>query len=325
MRHRRGPYRLLINLMIKLLVKEHRGYTQRFPNDVEKLRQTLRPGDVVLVEGSQRVSEVIKYLTQSCWSHAALYVGDALVKRGGAEAERYKQKFSREASALLVESTLEEGVSASPLSKYAHHNIRICRPINLRPGDLNTVLSSVISQIGAPYGVEHIIDLLRYFFPVRLIPKRLRYTALKHGGRVSKEVVCSSQIAMAFQKVRYPVSPVISANGLADGRPARLPGWLVFGRRRTRYSVFETGLFTPCDPMLVTPRDFDLSPYFEVVKFSGHDKRDFDYKKIKWAVAAAALPPAALPEPEAVAAAAAVAHPSEDQPLAPSRVAYPAR
>src|SRR5712664_1637429 len=44
----------------------------------EKLAGTLEPGDVVLIEGNTRISVAIKYLTQSTWSHAALYVGDAL-------------------------------------------------------------------------------------------------------------------------------------------------------------------------------------------------------------------------------------------------------
>jgi Permuted papain-like amidase enzyme, YaeF/YiiX, C92 family len=300
MSQRKGPYRLLLDRMVAVLVKEHRGYTRRFPNDLDKLRATLRPGDVVLVEGSQRVSEVIKYLTQSCWSHAALYVGDALLKRSGAESKHYREKFGSDAAALLVESTLEEGVTASSLSKYVNHNIRICRPINLRPGDLATVLDSVISQLGQPYGVDHIIDLLRYFFPVRFIPRRFRYTALRHGGRVSKEVVCSSQIAMAFQRVRYPIQAVISEETLGNGRPRRLPEWLVASLRRTGRSVFETSVFTPCDPLFVTPRDFDLSPYFEVVKFS---RRDFDYKKIKWAPAAVAeRQPAVEPQPIATPA-----------------------
>jgi hypothetical protein len=200
---------------------------------------------------------------------------------------------------LIVESTLEEGVTASPLSKYINHNIRICRPLNLRPGDLTTVLDSVISEIGQPYGIDHIIDLLRYFFPVKLIPRGLRYTALKHGGRATKEVVCSSQIAMAFGRVRYPIQADISSEALqnGNGHGRRLPYWLVSGLRRS-HNVFENGVFTACDPMLVTPRDFDLSPYFEVVKFS---RRDFDYKKIKWAAAvveaAAKVEPAAKAKP----------------------------
>ena len=42
------------------------------------LARTLEPGDMLLVEGNTRLSAVIKYLTQSTWSHAALYIGDAL-------------------------------------------------------------------------------------------------------------------------------------------------------------------------------------------------------------------------------------------------------
>jgi len=48
----------------------------------ERLLATLRPGDVLLVEGNSRVSTAIKYLTQSTWSHAALYVGNALAEAG---------------------------------------------------------------------------------------------------------------------------------------------------------------------------------------------------------------------------------------------------
>jgi hypothetical protein len=286
--------------MVQFLVKEHRGYTRRFPNDLDSLVASLRPGDVVLVEGSQRVSEVIKYLTQSSWSHAALYVGDALVKRGGADADRYRKAFGTEATSLLVESTLEEGVIASPLSKYVNHNVRICRPINLRPGDLATVLDSVISQIGLPYGVHQVIDLLRYFFPVRLIPSRFRYTALKHAGRISKEVICSSQIAMAFQRVRYPIQALISPKSL-NGTSKRFLAWSRLGQRHHR--ILADGVFTPCDPLFVTPRDFDLSPYFEVVKFS---RREFDYKKITWAAAAEPVEAEARPASLRIAAAQAL-------------------
>src|SRR3984957_10443369 len=44
-------------------------------NDPKALRDTLRRGDVLLVEGKSRISGGIKYLTQSTWSHSALYVG----------------------------------------------------------------------------------------------------------------------------------------------------------------------------------------------------------------------------------------------------------
>jgi hypothetical protein len=47
------------------------GYEPFTPSDPETLRRTLRPADVLLVEGHQKLATAIKYLTQSTWSHAA--------------------------------------------------------------------------------------------------------------------------------------------------------------------------------------------------------------------------------------------------------------
>src|SRR3569623_1368950 len=57
------------------LQKEVPGYEPFTPSDPEHLRGIIAPGDVLLVEGNSRISGIIKYLTQSTWSHAALYVG----------------------------------------------------------------------------------------------------------------------------------------------------------------------------------------------------------------------------------------------------------
>jgi Permuted papain-like amidase enzyme, YaeF/YiiX, C92 family len=85
-----------------------RGCKSFTSSDPAALRRVLQPGDVLLVDGNQRISSAIKYLTQSSWSHAALYVGDALVSLRG---------FGEQA--CLIEANLDEGVVAVPLSKYA--------------------------------------------------------------------------------------------------------------------------------------------------------------------------------------------------------------
>ena len=36
-------------------------------------------------------------------------------------------------------------------------------------------------------------------------------------------------------------------------------------------------------PTLLTPRDFDLSPYFEIIKFNVVADGRFDYQRIQWA------------------------------------------
>ena len=65
-------------LIARYLEKPVQGYEPFTPSDPAALRATLRPGDVLLVEGNNHISGVIKYLTQSTWSHAALYLGDTL-------------------------------------------------------------------------------------------------------------------------------------------------------------------------------------------------------------------------------------------------------
>ena len=126
--------------------------------------------------------------------------------------------------------------------------------------------------------------MLVYFFPVELIPDRFRLRVLE-SPRIARQLICSSQIAMAFQKVRYPVQPAISSPNGGTGESAK-PA-----------SVFETHVFTPCNPRVVTPRDFDLSPYFEVIKFNVAGRKDFDYKKINWADRPAKDDTAAGPDP----------------------------
>jgi hypothetical protein len=47
-----------------------------------------------------------------------------------------------------------------------------------------------------------------------------------------------------------------------------------------------TGFFRMRHPTLVTPRDFDLSPYFDIVKFNPLARGDFDYSRMQWEEAA---------------------------------------
>ena len=107
-------------LLARYLEMPVQGYEPFTPSDFTALQQTLRPGDVLLVEGNNHVSGIIKYLTQSTWSHAALYVG-RIGDRETADGEPL----------VLVEAELGQGVIGTPLSKYARYHTRICRPTGL--------------------------------------------------------------------------------------------------------------------------------------------------------------------------------------------------
>ena len=61
------PYLLgkMTELAASMLSKPIARYSLTMPNDMAQLRKYIRKGDVLLVEGNERVSEVIKYLSQS--------------------------------------------------------------------------------------------------------------------------------------------------------------------------------------------------------------------------------------------------------------------
>lgn len=259
----------------RALTKPLRNYNLLYPNNLEILRRELRPGDVILVDGEQRISQVIKYLTQSTWSHSVLYVGDEVLRRYPDRRTEMVADHGVDAQHMFVEA-LMEGVVASPLAKYGEYNLRVCRPIGLRRDDLRRILDEVFGQFGYQYDVQHIIDLGRYFFPVSLIPRRFRRRALTLGSASSDSVICSSMIGRAFQNVGFPILPAIT-HAPDDTPPSR---WQAFVRRvRGPYPrVFHRQKET-----LITPRDFDLSPYFEIVKINAVEDLKFDYRRIRWA------------------------------------------
>jgi hypothetical protein len=256
------------------------GHARRGWNDPSALRRHLRKGDVLLVAGDNRASAIIRYLTQSAWSHAALYVGDELLRRGGPAADEARRRYGREAAELLVEA-LPEGVVVSPISKYFRFDVRVVRPHGLRREDRDHILADALAALGWRYDLRNVVDLARYLLPVHVVPARFRRTALHFGSGAPTEVICSSLIGSLFQRVRFPIlAPADAPDGFdgpvppARGRLTRL----VFGHQSRCY----TGLFRMRHPTLLTPADFDLSPYFEVVKFNVIADGGFDYRRIRW-------------------------------------------
>ena len=86
------------------------------------MRAALKPADVLLIEGNNHISGVIKYLTQSTWSHAALNVGP-IPGRTTPDGEPH----------VLIEANIEDGVTSAPLSKYHQFHTRVCRPVGPHP------------------------------------------------------------------------------------------------------------------------------------------------------------------------------------------------
>lgn len=277
----RHPIAFVLNRLVRftagLLSKPVAGYALAFPNDMEQLRRVIRKGDVLLVEGDERISEVIKYLTQSSWSHAALYVGDEAVRRDPSLRER----FGADADQLLVEALVNHGVILTPLAKYRDFNIRVCRPWGLTPADQRTVVEYALGNVGKQYDLRNLFDLARYFLPVSMVPARLRRQALEFGSTNPTRLICSSLIAEGFARVRFPIVPLIEPlpPDFVPPRPR-----LAFGLswRRRSGEAAPQGLMRRVASTLITPRDFDLSPYFAIVKFNVIEGSRFDYHKLLW-------------------------------------------
>ena len=197
---------------------------QRFVwNDPQALRRHIRKGDVLLIDGDNRVSQIIKYLTQSCWSHAALYIGDELLRRGGEAADRAREAFGEGAEELLVEA-LPHGVIASPLAKYIDYNIRIARPHRLRPDHLKVIVEDALAAIGWRYDLRNVLDLARYLIPVHVVPNALRpprSTSAAASRPKSSARACSAGCSRrcASRSCRRSSTPMLSRRATRAARP----------------------------------------------------------------------------------------------------------
>jgi hypothetical protein len=220
--------------------------------DAQLVADTLEPGDVLLIEGNTRISAAIKYLTQSMWSHAALYVGP-----------RSELRSATGDMESLIEADVLEGVRAVSLSRYSNFRVRICRPVRLTDADREVLIRFLIQRLGYRYDLKNVLDLARYLLPFPT-PARLRRRMMAFGSGDPTRAICSTLIAQAFGAVRYPVLPVITRK--RDGNPGRAD------QIRELWRIRHHSLYVP--------RDFDISPFFEVVK--PRIAKPFDYQHAPW-------------------------------------------
>jgi len=209
----------------------------------ERLCDEIRPGDIILVEGRSHASNIIKQITQSSWTHSALYLGNYhQLNVAGIAPDSLAHFASTPHTDLIIEALLGEGTIVTPLSKYRKDHMRICRPRNLTIADRNKVIHHTLSKLGHQYNVRQLFDLARFLLPYSLIPGRWRSSLFNYRAGESTQTICSSMLAEAFMAVRYPILPVVEHTD--DG--------LRFYKRNIK---------------LFTPKDFDYSPYFDIIKY----------------------------------------------------------
>ena len=214
-----------------------------------QLAATIRKGDVLLVDGNSRFSVAVRYLTQSTWSHAAICVGED----------------SAEVPPQLLEAVVIKGVQIVPLTKYTGFHTRICRPVGLSAQEIDSVIGFAMERLGDQYDMKNVFDLMRYLIRSPPLPDRLKRRALALGSGDPTRAICSSLIAQAYQSVNYPILPQIVLDGDDSATSSK---------RRELLQIRHYSLFAP--------RDFDVSPYFRIVKPT--IETGFDPHKVAWAM-----------------------------------------
>lgn len=227
--------------------------------DFERIRYELRPSDVVLVEGRSRISEVIKQITQSTWSHACLYIGRLHDVDDPVLQQKLAEHFNGNMNTqLVIEGYLGKGTIVSPLENYRGDHLRICRPRGLSRQDAQHVIAFGINKLGTDYDIRQLFDMARFLVPWSILPRRWRSTLFEyHVGQATK-TVCSSMIAEAYASIDFPILPVVKQHEES--------GIELFIR----------------NPKLFTPSDFDYSPYFDIIKYPFIAFADSPYRHLPW-------------------------------------------
>ncbi len=212
--------------------------------DFYKMSESLQLADVLLFKGRARISRVISIVTQSRWTHAALYIGRCSDYPKDSEVlTLIRQHFDGDDDAQLVlESLLGQGTVITPLAMYENDSIRLCRPRGLLEKDALKVVQHAVQQVGREYDIRQLFDLARFMYPYTFLPRRWKSSLFTYKAGAATKAVCSTVLVEAFMSVKFPVIPVIHEKG-------------------DQVSVHKR------NPRLYTPRDFDYSPYFDIIKF----------------------------------------------------------
>ena len=145
------------------------------------------------------------------------------------------------------------------LNHYSRFNLRICRAVGVKEKEVEKLLAFAHSKLGHRYDLKNVFDLIRYVVQKPAVPNRYRRSMISLGSGEPTKAICSTLIAESFQSINYPILPTREGE---TGVAGEVPQYY-----KDHFTHF-------------TPRDFDLSPYFRVVKPT--IEKGFDYADLNW-------------------------------------------
>ena len=138
----------------------------------------------------------------------------------------------------LIEVKAVDGCTYTDIDTYMHHNLRVCRPIFLDKKKKKILIDHLIKRIGSRYDLKNIFDLMRYIYPNPPVPKKFRRNLIGIGAGNPTKAICSSLIAEAFKEINHPILPF---------------------KDKLKSVIIR-------HPTFCLPRDFDISPFFQIIK-----------------------------------------------------------
>lgn len=122
--------------------------SRAYLSDFNSICDDIRPGDVLLIEGRSRASRIIKYISQSPWSHAVLYIG----RLDNIEDKKFREIAKKHCECtseqLIIESEIGLGTIISSITKYKDDHVRILRPRRLTKEDVQKIINFAIGRLG---------------------------------------------------------------------------------------------------------------------------------------------------------------------------------
>lgn len=242
-----GAKQTLYHWLTDWLQQDRRSAPIRL-SDFERVRQTLQPGDVLLIDGQSRLDDKLKSITLSRWSRTALYLGRLHdIADPSLRATLGAYLPCSPDTQLIVQARLDRGLVLEPLSALEPDHLRICRPRGLPQKERREVARYAISKLGL--GSERAWwSLFALLMPWGWLPRSWRTSLFARTASGLLQLLTGTTLGEAYSFVQYPVLPLV--------KRAQQDSPALYRRQ----------------PRVFFAADFDHSPYFDVIKYPFIDR-----------------------------------------------------